>query len=107
MIVSTTATVQNHVVDDYIRIVSGETVVGINMLKDIGAGFRDIFGGRSKGYEDSIGKARETALAEMVDRAIEQGANGVIGVKIDYESVGTGGMMLVTATGTAVTLRPE
>lgn len=107
MIVTTTATVQNHVIDEYVRIVAGETVVGINMFKDFGAGLRDIVGGRSRGYEDSIGKAREVALAEMVDKAIALGANGVIGVDIDYETVGTGGMMMVTASGTAVQLRPQ
>lgn len=107
MIVTTTSTVQNHVIDEYIRVVAGETVVGINMFKDIGAGLRDLVGGRSRGYEDSIGKSREIALAEMVDKAIALGANGVIGVDIDYESMGSGGMMMVTASGTAVRLRPE
>lgn len=107
MIVTTTSTVQNHVIDEYIRVVAGETVVGINMFKDIGASIRDFVGGRSRGYEDSIGKSREIALAEMVDKAIALGANGVVGVDIDYESMGTGGMMMVTASGTAVRLRPE
>lgn len=107
MIVTTTSTAQGHVVEEYIRVVAGETVLGINIFKDIGAGFRNVFGGRSQGYEDSIGKGREQALKEMVDQAIALGANGVLGVKIDYESVGQAGVMMVTASGTAVTLRPE
>jgi uncharacterized protein YbjQ (UPF0145 family) len=101
MIVTTTATVENANIVEYVRIVAGETVIGINMFKDIGAGFRNIVGGRSEGYEREIGGAREAALGEMVQRAIELGANGVVGVDIDYESVGQG-MMMVTASGTAV-----
>jgi uncharacterized protein YbjQ (UPF0145 family) len=101
MIVTTTSTVDGHEVAEYIRVVSGETVVGINMFKDIGAGIRNIVGGRSAGYEGEVINAREAALGEMVQRAIELGANGVVGVDIDYESVGQG-MMMVTASGTAV-----
>jgi uncharacterized protein YbjQ (UPF0145 family) len=86
MIVTTTATVENANIVEYVRIV---------------AGFRNIVGGRSEGYEREIGGAREAALGEMVQRAIELGANGVVGVDIDYESVGQG-MMMVTASGTAV-----
>lgn len=79
----------------------------INIFKDIGAGFRDMFGRRSQGYEDSIGKARETTLAEMVDQAIQLEANGAIAVDIDYESVGQGDVMMVAESGTAVRLYPE
>ncbi len=105
MIVTTTASVEGHQIQNYIRIVAGETVVGINMFKDIGAGFRNLVGGRSSAYEGEIIQAREQALGEMVQRAIELGANGVVGVKIDYESIGPqGGMMMVTASGTAVSL---
>lgn len=106
MIVSTTGTIDGHKIDNYIRIVAGESVVGINMFKDIGAGFRNLVGGRSAGYEGEINKAREEALAEMVDRAIQLGANGVVGVKVDCESLGQGGMIMLTATGTAVQLSP-
>lgn len=103
MIVTTTNTVEGQTISQYIRVVAGETVVGINMLKDITAGFRNIVGGRSGDYEGEIKQAREMALGEMVQRAIELGANGVVGVDIDYESLGQGGMIMVTASGTAVT----
>ena len=104
MIVTTTNTVEGQTISQYIRVVAGETVVGINMLKDITASFRNIVGGRSGDYEGEIKQAREMALGEMVQRAIELGANGVVGVDIDYESLGQGGMIMVTASGTAVTL---
>lgn len=104
MIVTTTPTVEGHTITQYIRIVAGETIVGINMFKDIGAGFRNIVGGRSAAYEGEVLRAREEALGEMVQRAIELGANGVVGVDIDYESLGQGGMMMVSASGTAVQL---
>ena len=103
MIVTTTNTVEGQTISQYIRVVAGETVVGINMLKDITAGFRNIVGGRSGDYEGEIKQAREMALGEMVQRAIELGANGVVGVDIEYESLGQGGMIMVTASGTAVT----
>ena len=103
MIVTTTNTVEGQTISQYIRVVAGETVVGINMLKDITASFRNIVGGRSGDYEGEIKQAREMALGEMVQRAIELGANGVVGVDIDYESLGQGGMIMVTASGTAVT----
>ncbi|WP_311478498.1 YbjQ family protein [uncultured Gulosibacter sp.] len=102
MIVTTTNSVEGHPVTQYLRVVSGETIVGINMFKDIGAGFRNIVGGRSAAYEGEVQQARETALGEMVQRAIELGAQGVVGVDIDYESLGQGGMMMVCASGTAV-----
>ena len=105
MIVTTTNTVEGQTISQYIRVVAGETVVGINMLKDITAGFRNIVGGRSGDYAGEIKQAREMALGEMVQRAIELGANGVVGVDIDYESLGQGGMIMVTASGTAVTLK--
>ena len=102
MIVTTTNSVEGHQIAQYLRVVSGETIVGINMFKDIGAGFRNIVGGRSAAYEGEVQRARETALGEMVQRAIELGAQGVVGVDIDYESLGQGGMMMVCASGTAV-----
>ena len=104
MIVTTTNSVEGHTITQYIRVVAGETIVGINMFKDIGAGFRNIVGGRSAAYEGEVLRAREEALGEMVQRAIELGANGVVGVDIDYESLGQGGMMMVSASGTAVQL---
>ncbi|MEF3322386.1 YbjQ family protein [Gulosibacter sp. GYB002] len=102
MIVTTTNSVEGHQIAQYLRVVSGETIVGINMFKDLGAGFRNIVGGRSAAYEGEVQQARETALGEMVQRAIELGAQGIVGVDIDYESLGQGGMMMVCASGTAV-----
>lgn len=102
MIVTTTPSVDGQTIQEYIRVVAGESVLGINVIKDIGAGIRNFVGGRSAGYEEEIMRARETALAEMVERAIELGAQGIVGVDIDYESLGQGGMVMVTASGTAV-----
>ncbi|MDU6479332.1 MAG: YbjQ family protein [Corynebacterium kroppenstedtii] len=104
MIVTTTNTIEGKQIGQYLRIVAGETVAGINAFKDISAGFLNLVGGRSNSYEGEIRKAREDALAEMVDRAVELGAEGVVGVDIDYEAVGQN-MIMVTASGTAVTFQ--
>ncbi|RAV34043.1 YbjQ family protein [Corynebacterium heidelbergense] len=106
MIVTTTPEVQGLQIDQYIRVVAGETVAGINALKDIGAGFRNIVGGRSGSYESEILQARETALGEMVERAMQLGAQGIVGVDIDYLTLGQGNMVMVSASGTAVTFKP-
>ncbi len=103
MIVTTTNNVDGRQVAEYLRVVAGETIFGANVFKDIAAGFRNIIGGRSQAYEQELFQAREAALAEMVQRAQELGADGVIGVKLDYTTVGAdGGMLMVGATGTAV-----
>ena len=103
MIVTTTPTVEGYPVTQYLRVVCGETIAGVNMFKDIAAGFRNMVGGRSQSYENELIQARETALAEMVQRAQELGAEGVVGVDIDYETLGSdNGMLMVTASGTAV-----
>ena len=107
MIVTTTSTVEGRQISAYVRVVAGETIVGINAFKDIAAGFRNIVGGRSQSYEKEVFQARENALAEMVQQAIELGAEGVVGVDIDYETLGSdNGMMMVSATGTAVRFAP-
>ena len=81
----------------------GEVITGVNMFRDIGASFRDIFGGRSQGYEEELQNARNEALAEMCHRAENIGANAVVGVDVDYEVIGTNnGMLMVSASGTAV-----
>ena len=88
---------------EYKGIVFGEVISGINMFKDMGASLRNIFGGRSKGYEDELLTARENALEEMKTRAANLGANAIIGVKMDYEVLGAdNGMLMVTCSGTAV-----
>ncbi len=83
-------------------IVSGDVVAGINFLKDIGASFRNIIGGRSKGYEGEIANARKEATEEIIAQAQSLGANAIVGLKYDYESLGQGGMLYVVVTGTAV-----
>ena len=103
MIITTTNEIQDKKVMEYIGIVFGEVISGINMFKDLGANLRNIFGGRSKGYEDELLTARENALEEMKTRAANLGANAIIGVKMDYEVLGAdNGMLMVTCSGTAV-----
>ncbi len=105
MIVTTTPSVEGRKIREYHGIVFGEVISGVNMLKDIGAGLRDIFGGRSQGYEDELIRAREEAISEMRSRAAAIGADAVVGVDIDYEVLGqAGSMLMVTASGTAVSL---
>ena len=107
MLVTTTPTVEGYPVTQYLRVVCDETVAGVNFLKDMAAGFRNFVGGRSQSYEEELIQARETALAEMVQRAQELGAEGVVGVDIDYETLGAdNGMLMVTASGTAVRFSP-
>ena len=103
MVITTTNKIQDKKVIEYKGIVFGEVISGINMFKDMGASLRNIFGGRSKGYEDELLTARENALEEMKTRAANLGANAIIGVKMDYEVLGAdNGMLMVTCSGTAV-----
>ncbi len=103
MVITTTNEIQDKKVIEYKGIVFGEVISGINMFKDMGASLRNIFGGRSKGYEDELLAARENALEEMKTRAANLGANAIIGVKMDYEVLGAdNGMLMVTCSGTAV-----
>lgn len=102
MIISTTALEEKKILE-YKGIVFGEVVAGVNMFKDIAAGFRNVFGGRSQSYEGELMQAREEALKEMQERAQAMGANAVIGVKMDYETLGAdSSMLMVTCSGTAV-----
>ena len=103
MIITTTNEIQDKKVIEYKGIVFGEVISGVNMFKDMGASLRNIFGGRSKGYEDELLTARTNALEEMKTRAAAVGANAIIGVKMDYEVLGAdNGMLMVTCSGTAV-----
>ncbi len=105
MLVTTTPSVEGKKITDYHGVVFGEVITGINMLKDLGAGLRNMFGGRSAGYEEELLSAREEAMREMEQRAQEKGANAVVGVDVDYEVLGAdNGMMMVTVSGTAVTV---
>lgn len=103
MIVTTTQSIEGKKIVKYLGIVTGEAILGANIFRDMFAAVRDIVGGRSASYERELGKAREIALDELEDWAEELGANAVVGVSLDYESFGqTNGMMMVSATGTAV-----
>lgn len=108
MIVTTTSVVQGHTVEEYLGIVTGETILGANIMKDLFAGVRDIVGGRSGAYEKELRRARQIAMEEMTEAARELGANGLImDIDIDYETVSSGSMLMVTVSGTAVRLREE
>lgn len=105
MIVTTTSSIEGRMITQYHGVVFGEVISGVNFLKDFAAGLSDFFGGRSRTYEDELLLARENALREMEERARSAGANAVVGVKMDYEVLGANGsMLMVTCSGTAVTL---
>ncbi|WP_459129719.1 heavy metal-binding domain-containing protein [Guggenheimella bovis] len=105
MIITTGPNVDGYEVSQYLDIVFGEVITGVNFLKDLGASFRNIFGGRSEGYESELLEARTQALEEMKARAQKLGADAVIAVDIDYEVLGVdGSMLMATASGTAVKL---
>ncbi len=108
MIITTTQSVEGKKIVSYLGVITGEAILGANIFRDMFAAVRDIVGGRSASYERELGKAREIALAELEDWAEELGANAVVGVDIDYESFGqTSGMMMVSATGTAVVVKDQ
>lgn len=104
MIQTTTPAVDNRAVTEYLGIVTGEAILGANIVRDLFAGVRDIVGGRSGAYEEELRKARDIALQEMEAEAQARGADAVIGIDLDYETVGQGSMLMVTASGTAVRL---
>lgn len=102
MIVTTTGSVEGYQIADYKGIVTGEAIMGANIVRDIFAQITDVIGGRAGSYEAKLADARETALAEMQDRARALGANAVVGVDLDYEVINN--MLMVSASGTAVQL---
>lgn len=103
MISTTTPTLQGREITAYHGIVVGEAILGANVFRDIFAGIRDIVGGRSGAYEQELGRARKIAISEMEENARALGANAVVGVDLDYEVINN--MLMVSASGTAVTLR--
>ncbi len=108
MILTTTSHMPEHQVQEYLGIVSGEAILGANIFRDFFAGLRDIVGGRSAAYESSLREAKDIALREMVEAAEQLGANAVLGIDLDYENITMGrggGMLMVSASGTAVKLR--
>lgn len=104
MIVTTTPIIEGKKITQYHGIVTGEAILGANIVRDLFAGIRDVVGGRSAAYEKELAHAREIALAELKEQANQLGADAVIGIDLDYETVGGGGMLMVTASGTAVSL---
>lgn len=103
MIITTTPSVEGKKIIEYKGLVFGEVVSGVDFVKDFAAGLTNFFGGRSNSYEHELIEARETAIKEMQSRAMELGANAVVGVDMDYEVLGqSGNMLMVTASGTAV-----
>lgn len=104
MLLTTTNTVEGKKATKYYGLVSGEAILGANIFKDFFAGIRDIVGGRSAAYEEELRRAKDIALDEMKQQARAMGANAIIGVDLDYETVGNGTMLMVSASGTAVTL---
>ena len=101
MILSTTNQIEGRIATDYLGVVTGETIIGANVFKDFFAGIRDFVGGRSSSYEKVLREAKDIALKEMAEEATMKGANAVVGIDLDYETVGQG-MLMVVASGTAV-----
>lgn len=105
MILTTTPTIEGHKIVRYCGIVTGETIIGANFFRDFAASIRDIIGGRSKAYEDVLIEAKNDSMREMSERAAQMGANAVVGIDLDYETIGQSSSMLMVATsGTAVVI---
>jgi uncharacterized protein YbjQ (UPF0145 family) len=103
MIVTTTHNVEGRPVQEYLGIINAQSIIGANIFKDFLGGLRDVFGGRSKTYEKVIEQAKEDALRELAEKAQSMGANAIIGVDLDFETIGgSGSMLMVIASGTAV-----
>ena len=105
MILSTTPTIDGYTIREYRGVVTGETIIGANVFKDFFAGIRDIVGGRAGSYEKVLRDARDSSMREMIQQAQTMGANAVVGIDIDYETIGANGSMLMVAvSGTAVVI---
>ncbi|MFQ6042609.1 MAG: heavy metal-binding domain-containing protein [Candidatus Poribacteria bacterium] len=105
MIITTTPSIEGKRITEYLDIVTGEAIMGANILRDFLAGIRDIIGGRTEAYEEKLIEARQISIKEMEEHAAQLGADAVVGVDIDYEVLGAdNGMLMVTASGTAVRL---
>lgn len=104
MIITTTPNIEDRRIVAYLGVVTGDTIIGANIFRDVFAGIRDIVGGRSASYENALAEARKTAMSELEHKANELGANAVIGVALDYEIINN--MLMVSVTGTAVGLAP-
>ena len=105
MLLSTTPTIEGHTIREYKGVVTGEIIIGANFVRDIFASIHDVIGGRADSYEAVLREAKDTALNEMMRRAQAMGANAIVGIDIDYETIGANGSMLMVATsGTAVVI---
>ena len=105
MILSTTPVIEGRPVKTYMGVITSETIIGANIFKDILGGLRDVFGGRSGTYEKVLGEAKDFALKELAEKAHSIGADAVVGIDLDYETVGANGsMLMVSVSGTAVKL---
>jgi uncharacterized protein YbjQ (UPF0145 family) len=111
MIVTTTATIDGHPIQEYLGVAAGEAIMGANALKDFSSGIRDLVGGRSGSYEKVVNDAREIAMSDLIARAKDLGANAVVGIDVDYETIdrqtgsskgSTTSMLMVSVSGTAV-----
>jgi len=103
MLITTTNVIEGRPVQEYMGVINAQSIIGANIFKDIFAGLRDVFGGRSKTYERVLEEAKEDSLRELAERAQAMGANAIVGVDLDFETIGSGGsMLMVIATGTAV-----
>jgi uncharacterized protein YbjQ (UPF0145 family) len=108
MIITTTATIDGKPIQEYLGVAAGEAIMGANVLKDFSASIRDLVGGRSGSYEKTVARAREIALNDLVERAKALGANAIVGVDVDYETIdrrsenSTTSMLMVSVSGTAV-----
>ncbi len=105
MTLSTTPTIEGRNILEYKGVVTGETIIGANMFKDLFAGIRDIVGGRAGAYEKVLREAKDTSMNEMMQRASQLGANAIVGIDIDYETIGqSNSMLMVAVSGTAVVI---
>lgn len=105
MIITTTPSIEGKNIKDYLGVITGEAIVGVNVFRDIFASIRDIVGGRTQSYEMVLDETRQLAQKDMIDRATELGADAIVGVDIDYEVLGqANGMLMVSMSGTAVKL---
>lgn len=104
MLLTTTNVIEGHKIKEYKGLVNGEVILGTSIIRDFIASFTDMVGGRSSSYENVLVTGRENALKEMSERAAQMGANAVIGIDIDYETIGECSMMMVSASGTAVVI---
>lgn len=106
MIITTTPIIEGEKIKNYLGVITGEAIIGVNVFKDFFASIRDVVGGRSATYERELTNARELAIKELEERAKELGADAVVGVDLDYEVLGsTNGMLMVSVSGTAVKLQ--